>query len=370
MIVAVIVAVIFIGTNPDIQSEITAFLGELTGSGAAPPPPTPPQTAAEPLPTATPVPPTPTPLPPFEWATVVTPQSRALKSGDVPASGYHAGWFGSLSEDAFTYDGRTYNVLEVLYRESEGELSVRLDSCLRPTALYALRVGSSELRWPTSEHSEQDCLTGEGSQQSFRFAADEPAITAEEPVAITLILIAEGLAATTPQPAPTAPPVATARAATGSPTPGLATVPSTTPTPTRAPAPRPTPRPIIVPTSTPAPTATPTPHSSPELRHLELKQYMLELINEERAAVGLSPVSLGDNIAAQIHAESSLENCFSGHWGIDGLKPYMRYSLAGGYQSNGESGLGSDYCIEESDGYVAIGNVRQECSGRNGGLDG
>lgn len=86
---------------------------------------------------------------------------------------------------------------------------------------------------------------------------------------------------------------------------------------------------------------------------------MLDLINEERTSAGLSPVVLGDNIAAQLHAESSLENCFSGHWGKDGLKPYMRYSLAGGYQSNGESGLGTDYCIKESDGYRSIGDVRR-----------
>ena len=61
---------------------------------------------------------------------------------------------------------------------------------------------------------------------------------------------------------------------------------------------------------------------------------MLELINDERVSAGLNPVVLGDNAAAQLHAEASLENCFSSHWGIDGLKPYMRYSLAGGYQSN------------------------------------
>ena len=85
---------------------------------------------------------------------------------------------------------------------------------------------------------------------------------------------------------------------------------------------------------------------------------MLELINEERVAAGLNPVVLGDNIAAQLHAESSLENCFSGHWGIDGLKPYMRYTLAGGYQSNGENGRGLDYCIKASDGYSPIGNVK------------
>ncbi len=73
------------------------------------------------------------------------------------------------------------------------------------------------------------------------------------------------------------------------------------------------------------------------MRHLDLKQYMLELINDVRTASGLAPVVLGDNAAAQLHVESAIENCYGAHWGIDGLKPYMRYSLAGGYQSNGEN---------------------------------
>ena len=87
---------------------------------------------------------------------------------------------------------------------------------------------------------------------------------------------------------------------------------------------------------------------------------MLELINAERAKAGLGSVVLGDNIAAQLHAEAALENCFASHWGIDGLKPYMRYSLAGGYQSNGENGSGSDYCIKASDGYRAIQSINTE----------
>ena len=125
-------------------------------------------------------------------------------------------------------------------------------------------------------------------------------------------------------------------------------------------------------TSTPAPTSIPievstaiplTPEAqtvSPHLRHLADKQYMLELINAERKKAGVPEVELGDNIAAQLHAESALENCFSSHWGIDGLKPYMRYSLAGGYQSNGENGHGSDYCIKGSDGYRAIASATEE----------
>ena len=69
---------------------------------------------------------------------------------------------------------------------------------------------------------------------------------------------------------------------------------------------------------------------------------MLELINGERTRAGVNSITLGANIAAQLHAESALQNCTSGHWGVDGLKPYMRYSLAGGYQSNGENGSGLD----------------------------
>ena len=86
---------------------------------------------------------------------------------------------------------------------------------------------------------------------------------------------------------------------------------------------------------------------------------MLELINDERVSAGLNPVVLGDNVAAQLHAEASLENCFSSHWGMDGLKPYMRYSLAGGYQSNGENGSGRSYCIKASDGYRANSSAEQ-----------
>lgn len=87
---------------------------------------------------------------------------------------------------------------------------------------------------------------------------------------------------------------------------------------------------------------------------------MLELINAERKKAGVGVVTRGENIAAQLHAEASLDNCFSSHWGMDGLKPYMRYSLAGGYQSNGENGHGLDYCIRGSDGYSAHSGIRQE----------
>ncbi len=110
---------------------------------------------------------------------------------------------------------------------------------------------------------------------------------------------------------------------------------SSDPTPTPASA---TP---ATPTTTPHPTVTP----APEQAHLAQKQFMVELINEERRKAGVGPVVLGDNRAPQVHADNALRECFSSHWGVDGLKPYMRYSLAGGYQRNGENGLGNDYCV-------------------------
>lgn len=88
---------------------------------------------------------------------------------------------------------------------------------------------------------------------------------------------------------------------------------------------------------------------------------MLALINSERRRAGIQQrVELGNNNAAQMHAEAALQNCFSSHWGIDGLKPYMRYSLAGGYQANAENGHGLDYCIKARDNYTPLRGIQSE----------
>ncbi|MDE2718866.1 MAG: CAP domain-containing protein, partial [Chloroflexota bacterium] len=101
---------------------------------------------------------------------------------------------------------------------------------------------------------------------------------------------------------------------------------------------------------------------TPHQRFLSNKQFMLGLINEERKKAGVPEVSLGDNNAAQIHAENSIGDCVSGHWGTDGLGPPMRYSLAGGYQSNRENVAGLDYCLteEERPTYSPIQSIQSE----------
>ena len=116
-----------------------------------------------------------------------------------------------------------------------------------------------------------------------------------------------------------------------------------------------TPRPYIV-----VPTVEPTPVPPPAERHLSEKEYMLKLINAVRANAGAEPVVLGTNIAPQLHAEAALEHCFGSQWGMDGLKPYMRYSIAGGYQANAENAHGSDYCITWADGIRAVGDIRDD----------
>ena len=75
---------------------------------------------------------------------------------------------------------------------------------------------------------------------------------------------------------------------------------------------------------------------------------MLDMINAERDKAGLEPVALGSNGAAQTHAENMLAGCSSSHWGLDGLKPYMRHTLAGGDQYNAENIFGLNYCVDES----------------------
>jgi len=62
----------------------------------------------------------------------------------------------------------------------------------------------------------------------------------------------------------------------------------------------------------------------------ELVQYALLLINNDRAEHGLRNVSLSAIDSAQRHAENMLKNGYFSHWDVNGYKPYMRYTLAGG----------------------------------------
>ena len=111
-----------------------------------------------------------------------------------------------------------------------------------------------------------------------------------------------------------------------------------------------------------------TASSYPDARAVEARRQMLELINAERARAGLDPLVPGRNPAAQLHAEASLEACILSHWGSDGLKPYMRYSLAGGHQYNSENVSGRSYCVTAGDGYLPGPSIEREISEAMAGL--
>jgi uncharacterized protein YkwD len=58
----------------------------------------------------------------------------------------------------------------------------------------------------------------------------------------------------------------------------------------------------------------------------ELVQNMLDRINKDRTDLGLLPVKLSSNQAAQIHAEDVFRTRQISHWTTNGEKPYMTYT--------------------------------------------
>jgi uncharacterized protein YkwD len=65
----------------------------------------------------------------------------------------------------------------------------------------------------------------------------------------------------------------------------------------------------------------------------EARQYMLALINRDRATQGLAPVTLDEGAptaAGQAHAEDMAKLGYLGHWGSDGSVPEERHTRAGG----------------------------------------
>jgi uncharacterized protein YkwD len=63
------------------------------------------------------------------------------------------------------------------------------------------------------------------------------------------------------------------------------------------------------------------------------RRYMVQLINRDRASMGLGPVELDEGPptrAGQGHAEDMARNAYLGHWGTDGSVPEQRYTEAGG----------------------------------------
>lgn len=141
------------------------------------------------------------------------------------------------------------------------------------------------------------------------------------------------------------------------------TIARLTPTPTAIPLSTgvrisPTQRPTPSPTSRPIPTLTPTPTPT-QVPLKEWQNYLLGLINADRVSFGLSPVTLGSNPAAQEHAEEMLEYSYLSHWDLDGLTPYMRYTLAGGVNYEAENASGLAFPLRDGPSYRTVNPFQQ-----------
>jgi hypothetical protein len=76
----------------------------------------------------------------------------------------------------------------------------------------------------------------------------------------------------------------------------------------------------------------------------EIRANILEMINEERVVEKVRPVAF-DELATEVatrHAWDMIKGEFTSHWGRDGLKPYHRYSFAGGTGATAENVSSAD----------------------------
>jgi hypothetical protein len=84
------------------------------------------------------------------------------------------------------------------------------------------------------------------------------------------------------------------------------------------------------------------PVNHPELSAAEIDQVerlVLDLINQDRQINGLSEL-VWDEIAAQAasqHVQEEADNGYISHWGMDGSKPQLRYTRAGGLDAVNEN---------------------------------
>ena len=76
----------------------------------------------------------------------------------------------------------------------------------------------------------------------------------------------------------------------------------------------------------------------------ECRRQLLEVINVERGLAGVPAVALDELAGAveQGHAQDMAQGRFLSHWGSDGLKPYQRYSFAGGLDYSAENVSATD----------------------------
>lgn len=105
--------------------------------------------------------------------------------------------------------------------------------------------------------------------------------------------------------------------------------------------------------------ATPLAHSDIDETRATLRDRMVRLINRDREAYGLPKVELDlqASMIGDAYCESQIRNHTTGHYTIDGIAPYMRYSFAGGNDGVSENAAAwsADYAFNERALFEMIG---------------
>ena len=250
--------------------------------------------------------------------------------------------------------------------EARLELEREIQDQVQATVEALAEAPSSSSATPSSRDASMPSPTATLAQSSTATVTPLPTATPSSRDASmpspTATLAQSSTATVTPSPT-----------ATATQPPRDASMPSPTVTTTPPPTATVTPSPTATATPSPTATAVTSPNTDrvdpnrPDRRHLDLKRYVLRLINDERTASGRGAVQLGENVGAQLHAESMLDNCFASHWGLDGLKPHMRYALAGGYQMSRENVYGLSYCHGDAGSLPPYGDLQAEIERSLGG---
>src|SRR5215212_10403618 len=85
--------------------------------------------------------------------------------------------------------------------------------------------------------------------------------------------------------------------------------------------------------------ATPLAQGEIEVTKAALREHVLKLINRDRKLYSLPPVQLDPGVStlADDYCREQIRTGVTGHYGVDGLSPYMRYSFAGGNDGTSEN---------------------------------
>jgi uncharacterized protein YkwD len=105
--------------------------------------------------------------------------------------------------------------------------------------------------------------------------------------------------------------------------------------------------------------ASPLAHSEMEATRTTLREHVLKLINRDRKLYNLPPVELDLNVSVlgDRYCQEQIRTNSSGHYGVDGLSPYMRYSFAGGNDGVSENAAAwsASYAFSEKALYEMAG---------------